>query len=280
MVNQVVAEPDEPSVRVLLFGFIGIVLAVGGLFFGLSWFVFRATPEVALPDVRYKPRLTAIDILRRADLKAEVKEHYNDRWPRDVVFMENPIPPRAVKQGSEVELHVSKGPAPSVVPDLVGKQVGPAQELVREARLTTAPLREEFSDTARKGEVIAQEPAPGAELSRNATVVITVSKGPEPIPVPPPVEVTPSGPPIDNIPEGEETEERQWEVVVRVPDQAEHAHNIRIEVQDEDGTEHDEYNADHQPGEEVRATVSGYGAKGKVRIRVYRDGKKIRDERS
>jgi serine/threonine-protein kinase len=277
VVKQVVVESDEPSARILLLGLLGMVLAVVAAFFGLSWFIFRTTPEVALPDVRSKTRLAAIDILRRAGLKVEVKEHFNDRFPRDVVYMEDPVPPRAVKQESVVELHVSKGPAPAVVPDVVGRPVGQAQEAVREAGLSTAPLREEFSDTARKGEVIAQEPAPAAELSRGGTVVLTVSRGPEPIPMSPPVVVAPVTKSDADLPDGETSEERRWEVTVRVPDTPDHEQNVRIEVQDEDGTVHDEYSADHQPGEEVRQSVSGFGGKGKVHIRIYLDGRKIRD---
>jgi hypothetical protein len=64
---------------------------------------------------------------------------------------------------------------------------------------------------------------------------------------------------------------------VRVPETPERTQNVRIEVQDEDGTQHDEYNADHAPGEEFKQTVSGFGGPGKVRIRVYIDGKKVRE---
>jgi len=111
-------------------------------------------------------------------------------------------------------------------------------------------------------------------------VVLTVSKGPEPVPQEapkPPVEV---GPVTGGEPDTSDGEapRRQWEVIVRVPEQPDHPQNVRIDVQDEDGTTHEEYSDDQQPGEEIRPVVQGVGHKGKVKIRVFVDGRKVREQ--
>jgi beta-lactam-binding protein with PASTA domain len=77
--------------------------------------------------------------------------------------------------GSVVELIVSKGPANTEVPNVVGKKVGDAVESLTGAGFVVAP-RAVFSEEA-KGQVVAQAPAGGQSAAKGATIEINVSKG-------------------------------------------------------------------------------------------------------
>jgi beta-lactam-binding protein with PASTA domain len=77
--------------------------------------------------------------------------------------------------GSVVELIVSKGPANTEVPNVVGTKVGDAVESLTGAGFVAAPTAV-FSEEA-KGQVVAQSPAGGQSAANGATIAINVSKG-------------------------------------------------------------------------------------------------------
>src|SRR5262249_6351100 len=103
-------------------------------------------------------------------------------------------------------------------------------------------------------------------------------KGPEPQEQPKQVEIGPSndenGPPSPD----EETS-RQFKVTIRVPRLPDQSQNVRIVVRDEDGNEHEEYNQDHEPGEEISPVVRGVGGKGKINLRVWVNGRRVADQK-
>lgn len=68
------------------------------------------------------------------------------------------------------------------VPDVVGQLVGDARAAVAAATLT--PKVTEVFDTHPAGTVIAQDPAGGTALVRSGAVLLTVSKGPQPVTMP------------------------------------------------------------------------------------------------
>jgi len=87
---------------------------------------------------------------------------------------------------SNVDLRVSGGPADRTVPPVPeSRSLEEAEELLRSLRLApvTAPQRQ-FSDLVPEGGVIAFDPAPGAVLPVDSDVVIVISDGPAPRPVP------------------------------------------------------------------------------------------------
>ncbi len=89
-----------------------------------------------------------------------------------------------VPQGTRVNLTVSAGPAPRKVPaGLVGEDAEAARAALEAVQLGVA-VKEAFSDSVPAGQVISMSQQPGAELPRGTTVELTVSKGPQPRPVP------------------------------------------------------------------------------------------------
>ncbi|HSJ91180.1 MAG TPA: PASTA domain-containing protein [Ilumatobacter sp.] len=82
------------------------------------------------------------------------------------------VPPETL-----VELVVSRGPAPRVVPDVVGGPGAAARAAVEALQLVFAEGPQEFNDDVPLGTVIRQDPAPGVEVERGATVTVVISKG-------------------------------------------------------------------------------------------------------
>lgn len=86
-------------------------------------------------------------------------------------------------RGTEVALLVSKGPAPVTVVSVVNEALDAATATLDGLGLKVA-TGEAFSDTVDAGHVISQDPPDKTVLHRGDTVTLTVSKGPELLPVP------------------------------------------------------------------------------------------------
>jgi len=88
-----------------------------------------------------------------------------------------------VKRGSTVTLVLSDGPAPVTVTSVVGITVEDAQEQLA-ADALTVEATEEFHDTVPAGRIIDQSPAARETAHRGDVVTVTVSKGPQTVPMP------------------------------------------------------------------------------------------------
>jgi len=85
--------------------------------------------------------------------------------------------------GSAVNLVISAGPAPRTVPSgLIGDNVDAVRKQLTALQLGLAET-DQFSDQP-VGQVLTSDQADGASVPRGTVVHVTVSKGPQPIPIP------------------------------------------------------------------------------------------------
>jgi beta-lactam-binding protein with PASTA domain len=92
--------------------------------------------------------------------------------------------PERVPARTVVPLIVSKGPAPAAVPPLPADEDVDAVVDELEERGLRVERRDVFHDRARAGTVLSLAPPPGTLLDHGETVTVTVSKGPDLVPVP------------------------------------------------------------------------------------------------
>ena len=95
------------------------------------------------------------------------------------VISQDPVADTEVARDSAVNLVVSLGPAPRIVPDVVGLTQSAAEAALLDVVLTVGTITEEFSDTVDLGAVISQDPAADTEVARDSAVNLVVSLGPE-----------------------------------------------------------------------------------------------------
>ena len=89
-----------------------------------------------------------------------------------------------VPRDTAIDLVVSSGPAPRVVPSgLIGASVDQARAALEEVQLV-ANVLEAYDEKAPKGQIISSSAASGEELERGSKVTLTMSIGPAPITVP------------------------------------------------------------------------------------------------
>jgi serine/threonine-protein kinase len=143
------------------------------------------------------PELTGITIEEASTLLSERglvlqlgDQPYDDLFPIGTVMSwtiaDQPglVAGGTVLPGTTVLVIVSAGPSPRFVPDLIGVPLASASAAITELGLVAVQGADEFSSDVAVGEVMRQDPAPGTEVARGATVTIIVSKGPDLVAIP------------------------------------------------------------------------------------------------
>lgn len=104
--------------------------------------------------------------------------------PGEVVATRPAAGARAPSSGVVV-LEVSDGPAPRVVPEIVGSPVGPGLSSLGRAGLGLGDVTTVVRDGVEPGLVLEVSPAPGTELGPMRPVDVVVSGTPDPVTAPP-----------------------------------------------------------------------------------------------
>ena len=101
----------------------------------------------------------------------------DEEAPIGEVVDQDPGPEDEVPKDAEIVLFVSTGPADRPVPDVVGRPVAEASNLLGQAGFTVSQTSE-ASSTVDEGRVIRTNPAEGTPTPKGTTVTVVVSTGP------------------------------------------------------------------------------------------------------
>ena len=159
---------------------IAALLATGaGWFFGMG----PGSPGT-IPRVANKTVAEAQQLLATAGFQSTTKDVFDDDIQAGLVVGTEPEAGREIRKFQPVSLFVSKGPQLFPLPSLSGLMLDDAKNELNGAEMALGPVTETFSETEPAGTVLAQDPPAGTAARRGTPVGLTVSKGPEPIPVP------------------------------------------------------------------------------------------------
>ncbi|MDI5980925.1 Stk1 family PASTA domain-containing Ser/Thr kinase [Amycolatopsis magusensis] len=168
---------------------VGVLLVAGVMYFAG---VFDEKKElVAIPAVQGQQEATAFEALRVAGLQPE-KEPVICKAPQagatspcnsdqiNKVVATNPQVGVEVAKGSVVKVQIGTAPQKVKVPDLVGKEQGPASDAAKEAgfEIDTNIEEVETKDPSEYGKVIEQNPRSGVEAEQGTAIKLTVGKRP------------------------------------------------------------------------------------------------------
>jgi eukaryotic-like serine/threonine-protein kinase len=142
-------------------------------------------PErIAVPDVVGQTFAVAQAQLQEKKLTlARAEDKYDDTTPVGSVLAVDPAVNTQVRPGTKVTVTVSKGRPPVVVPNVVGQNVGQAQGQLQQAGLVVEVEQVDAPDKP-AGEVLDQDPKPGAGVEKDTKIKLKVSKGPALVVVP------------------------------------------------------------------------------------------------
>ncbi|QCB98173.1 serine/threonine-protein kinase [Arthrobacter sp. PAMC25564] len=159
---------------------IAALLAAGaGWFFGMG----PGSPGT-IPQLANKTVAEAQLLLRTAGFQSTVKDVFDDNVSPGLVVGSEPVAGQVIRKFQPVSLAVSKGPELFPLPDLAGNTLDQAKSALNGAGMALGPVTETYDETAAAGIVLAQAPRSGNPVRHGTPVSLTVSKGPQPIPVP------------------------------------------------------------------------------------------------
>jgi beta-lactam-binding protein with PASTA domain len=136
----------------------------------------------SMPDLRFESLRNAGLDLNRLHLQLEhTSVVANDDVPQNHVVAQDPPPLTSVRPGSKVSLTLSKGPPDSLrVPDFGGSSIDDARDAAARSHIHLGQIVwTPFGPSGpARGQVVRQNPAPGAEIGPFADVSLQVSAGP------------------------------------------------------------------------------------------------------
>ncbi len=103
---------------------------------------------------------------------------YDDSIPAGAVCATDPPGGRAVRAGRGLRLFVSKGPRNSGVPDLTGKTVTQARDLLQSRGLAVGEVWSKRS-SENVGIVVSQSSSPGSKVAAGTAIDLETSGGPD-----------------------------------------------------------------------------------------------------
>ena len=137
-----------------------------------------------VPDVQGLTPEAATAAINAANLAIGGRvEGFSDDIPAGSVSGTDPKIGESLKPLTPVDLVISKGPKPVVIPDVVGKRAAVSRSTLEAAGLVVTPSSK-FSEKVADGRVISVSPPSGTKVDSGSSVAVVISKGPPPVVVP------------------------------------------------------------------------------------------------
>ncbi len=159
-------------------------------FIAMTPFMFATQGAVAVAPTPVAVTVPNVMGLARADAESEialaglsvgaVTEANSDTMPVGTVISQTPPGGEQADAGSGVDLVISLGATPQMVPDLVALAQADAEATILKAGLAVGMIGTQHSDTVPDGQVISQNPLAGSEVAPGSAVDLLVSLGPVP----------------------------------------------------------------------------------------------------
>jgi serine/threonine-protein kinase len=163
---------------------ISVVLVLAAVLGVAAWW-FGTGRWTAVPRIGGLDPTAAEQTLQNADLSAALTQAHDNTVPAGRVVSTSPVFGSRALRGSTITVVISEGKP--IVPDITpGASPDAVEVAVKAAQLTPKldPNQDAFDDTVPKGAAVRLNPAPGTQLPIGAVVVIVLSKGAAPKPVP------------------------------------------------------------------------------------------------
>lgn len=147
---------------------------------------------IRVPDVAGLQRMAAANLLSAVGLESTADEIFDDDVRAGEVVSTEPEEGTRVQLGSHVVIHLSKGPRPRVVPDVVGLSAPEAFALIGVGELQIGRISRRSARDVAPGSIVSTNPAAGAEVPRSTPIDLVITPEPTDVTIPDLVRMTPS----------------------------------------------------------------------------------------
>jgi beta-lactam-binding protein with PASTA domain len=149
----------------------------------VAYAVVGRPQKIPVPNVASLSQSEATGLLKAQHLGVSVIPQYDPTVPAGLVISQSPRAGAKIGKGQIVTINLSLGPQTIPLPDVRQQLFSQAEKLLKSKGFRVVRI-DAFSDTVGKLRVIDQQPGPLVPLQKDATVTLTVSKGPEVVKVP------------------------------------------------------------------------------------------------
>lgn len=153
----------------LLLGSVGYFLAMGS----------GDSKEVEVPNIVGKLTDDVRKQVEDLGLKLEVKSTEKSDKPENTILETDPKAGMKVKKGAVINVIVSAGEEQIEMPDLRDFERTNIEKRLKAKDLTNYTIKEEYNDDVNVGYLIKQTPEAGTKITKDTSIEIVVSKGPE-----------------------------------------------------------------------------------------------------
>jgi serine/threonine-protein kinase len=157
-----------------------LVLVIALVVYGLAK---SGAKPVQVPGLVGRNRDAAALLARQAGVSAKVVAQQASSDPAGTVIKQAPAAGSWLHGGGTVDVTLSSGPAPLVVPSVANTNALTAVQKLTQAGFTVAPLSHRYNGSVTRGNVISISPAAGARVPPESKVTVVVSDGPPPVKV-------------------------------------------------------------------------------------------------
>ncbi len=178
---------NEGRKRSINFTAILLLIVVVSFVAALIWFVgkigiiFEPETMIATPNMVGKEISIAETELNNMELSYTIERKNSDTVPINTIISQSPVAETSISASRNIILTVSDGPPLTDVPVVEGLSEYLAETRLADKGLTFVYNEPEYHDSVLEGDIIDQVPAAGTQVSGGTQVMMTVSKGPEPI---------------------------------------------------------------------------------------------------
>ncbi|MGH2331016.1 Stk1 family PASTA domain-containing Ser/Thr kinase [Thermoanaerobacter mathranii] len=141
--------------------------------------ISKGRQVVVVPNVINKDYLEAKNILENMGLKANIIVQYNDQFAKGYVFDQNPRQGVQVEYKTAIDLYVSKGPQPAIMPNVVNMTLEEATTALENAGLKLGKVIYKETTEVPEGVVLEQSVPPDSEIQKGSPIDLIVSKMPQ-----------------------------------------------------------------------------------------------------
>ena len=170
---------EHPKTKIALIILLFIVIFVATLVITLAVMNSSTPEDVQIPNVVGLSHEEAKQRVEDSNLKFNIsREEYNSEVEAGYVISQDPayINNYSVKEGSTVNVVISKGKELVKMPKVIGMEYSEAESTLRQLGIEIEKI-EETSQRVESGYVISQEVSEGTEIETGTTVKIHVSTG-------------------------------------------------------------------------------------------------------
>jgi beta-lactam-binding protein with PASTA domain len=160
-----------------------IIAIIAAIVVGIGGYVFWPSGKIGMPSVIGMPFELAKGILTQKGLEVSREEKQTNETPPGIVIDQKPKAGTEVKRGQRVELVLAVRPPIPKMPNVRGKQIGEARDILNKAGLQVSFENPIKTNERSPGTVLNQTPEPGVEVESGKKVVLEVAVKPI-IPVP------------------------------------------------------------------------------------------------